>query len=111
MKTLVASLLLALFCSFAWAGDGPGGLPLPKDAVSQGNAPGGGGKIVVYGVPRSIAAAYAELKELLAKDGWKIDSEEKSPRGTVRMVVSKDKTIKVSIAGEGDKASFIITLP
>ncbi len=110
LSTLSASLLL--LAAPAFAGDGPSGIPLPKDAKSTGAAPGGAGKIVTYDVQRGRDAVAKELEELLRKDGWKVDSNEKSPRGSVRMTVSKDKTVvKLSLAGDATRCAIILTLP
>ena len=107
-----AFLFVLLAMASAWGAPGPHGFPLPKDAKGAGAAPGAGGKIVIYEVPRARDAVAVELKDLLVKGGWKLDAEEKSPRGSVRFVVSKGGvTIKASLAGQGDRAALILTLP
>lgn len=92
---------------------GPGGVPLPADAVQNTQMPTAGGKMSVFEVPRSRDAASEELKANLAADGWTIDSEEVSPRFKAsRLKVSKDgTTIDVRVSGDDTKAGIIITLP
>lgn len=92
--------------------EGPRGFPLPADATSKGNAPGGGGKIVTYEVPRARDDVADELEKLLEDEGFTIDSKEKSPKGSRRLSASKDgKTFKASVAGEGEQSAIILTLP
>jgi hypothetical protein len=108
-------ILLAAVLTGAAAVDsieGPHGFPLPKDAVEGGEVPGGGGKVRVYEVPRGREAAAAEERKLLAAAGWKITSDELSPKGTVRLTTEKKGVvIGASIAGTDKKASIILTLP
>ncbi len=79
--------------------EGPLGFPLPKDAGSKSNAPGGGGKIFMYEVPRARDEVADELEKLLEEAGWTIDAKEKSPMGSRRMTASKDgTTVKASVA-------------
>jgi hypothetical protein len=113
LLALVLGMMLMLAAGqAALAGNGPSGFPLPKDATGGAAAPGGGGKIVVYDVPRGRDAVAAEVKQLLAKDGWKLDSEQTSPRGSVRLVASKAGTVvKASLAGDAQRAALILTLP
>jgi len=90
--------------------------PLPKDAIGGEAAPGGGGKILMYKVPRGKTAVAAEVKESLTKGGWKITNDgTASPSGrSIRVeVTSKSgKLYKVSFTGVDDKESAIIlTLP
>src|SRR5687767_14580340 len=59
---------------------GPGGIPLPPDAVVNTQMPAAGGKMSVFEVPRGRAVVGDELKANLAAAGWTIDSEETSPR-------------------------------
>jgi hypothetical protein len=88
------------------------GLPLPPDAIEKGPAPGSGNGILVYEVPRGRELAATELRTSVSSAGWKIDSDETSPRGSVRIVLSKGGTIvKVSVAGDSTRASLIVTLP
>lgn len=112
MVLLFAWPLIAALGVEVLAGDGPGGFPLPRDAKAAGEAPGGGGKNLVYEVARGRDAVVSEMRQLLKKDGWKITSDEKSPRGSVRLTVTKGgTTIKASVAGEGEKSGIILTLP
>ncbi len=92
---------------------GPGGVPLPADAVQNTQMPSAGGKMSVYEVPRPRAEVGEELKANLAADGWTIDSEEVSPRfQALRLKVSKDgTTIDARVSGDDTKAGIIITLP
>lgn len=92
---------------------GPGGIPLPLDAVQNTQMPGAGGKMSVYEVPRPRAEVGEELKANLAADGWTIDSEEVSPRfQALRLKVSKDgTTIDARVSGDDTQAGIIITLP
>jgi hypothetical protein len=92
---------------------GPGGVPLPQDAVQNTEMPNAGGKMSVYEVPRSREEVGAELKANLAADGWTIDSEELSPRfKALRLKVSKNgATIDARVSGDDAKAGIIITLP
>gem|GEM_PF-6066259 len=91
---------------------GAGGFPLPSGATGGSGAPGGGGKIVMYEVPRSRDAVAAEVRVLLTQDGWTTDASELSPRGSVRLTASKDgKTVKASVAGDASRAALILTLP
>lgn len=90
--------------------------PIPKDATGGEAAPGGGGKILMYKVPRGKLVVANETKEALTKAGWKITNDgTASPSGrSIRMeVTSKSgKLYKVSFTGVDDKESAIIlTLP
>ena len=90
--------------------------PIPKDATGGEAAPGGGGKILMYKVPRGKMAVATETKEALTKAGWKITNDgTASPSGrSIRMeVTSKSgKLYKVSFTGVDDKESAIIlTMP
>ncbi len=90
--------------------------PIPKDATGGEAAPGGGGKILMYKVPRGKTVVAAEVKESLTKGGWKITNDgTASPSGrSIRVeVTSKSgKLYKVSFTGVDDKESAIIlTLP
>ena len=91
---------------------GPAGFPLPLDAEDAGAAPGGGGKIVIFKVGRPSDAVIAEVKTLAQKDGWKLDSEEKSPKGATRWMWSKDGTIVgTRLVGDGAQTAIIVTAP
>jgi hypothetical protein len=90
--------------------------PIPKDATGGDAAPGGGGKILMYKVPRGKLAVATETKDALTKAGWKITNDgTASPSGrSIRMeVTSKSgKLYKVSFTGVDDKESAIIlTMP
>jgi len=114
VRSLVLLVLAALLTAAAPADsiEGPHGFPLPKDAVEGGEVPGGGGKVRVYEVPRGREAAAAEERKLLAAGGWKITTDEVSPRGTIRLTTEKKGVvIGASIAGTDKKASIILTLP
>ena len=91
---------------------GPEGFPLPADAGEPESAGGGGGKILVFKVPRGRDAVVADQKALLAKGGYSIDDENTSPKGALRLTVSKGgKTFKVSILGDATQTGIILTLP
>lgn len=123
MRTLLVSALLA-FSSLAVA-DAPKPkpvapaeekFPLPKDATGGDAAPGGGGKILMYKVPRGKTAVATEVKESLTKGGWKIVNDgTASPSGrSIRMEVQSKsgKTYKVSFTGVDDtESAIILTLP
>lgn len=91
---------------------GPQGFPLPADAGEPESAGGGGGKILVFKVPRGRDAVVADQKALLAKGGYAIDDENTSPKGALRLTVSKGgKTFKVSILGDDTQTGIILTVP
>src|SRR4051812_30785774 len=83
--------------------------PIPADATGGESAPGGGGKILMYKIPRAKAVVAAEVKESLTKGGWKITNDgTASPSGrSIRVeVTSKSgKLYKVSFTGVDDKES------
>ena len=92
--------------------EGPAGFPIPKDADAGADAPGGGGKITVYKVPRGRDPVIADVKAALAKGGWKIDDEQLSPKGALRMTVSKGGVVvKASILGDDNQTGIIVTAP
>ena len=104
------ALLLALAAS-AFAG-GANGFPLPKDAGPGGAAPGGGGKIQVFNVPRGKDAVLAELRAQLKADGWTTEVDQTSPRGAVRLELKKGTVvIKASLTGDASRTAIILTLP
>jgi len=87
--------------------------PLPKDASAPDNAPGGGGKIQVYKVPRGRDAVVAETRKALADGGWTITntSGEEHSRA-IRLEVKKgDTVIKASFTGDATQTAIILTLP
>lgn len=86
--------------------------PLPKDATVSKAMPGGG-KIQAYEVPRGRDAVVTEVKALLAKGGFTITKDDKSPSGrAVRLEVTKgDKLYKVSFTGDDTRAAIILTNP
>jgi hypothetical protein len=123
MRTILVSVLLSL--SVPALADAPKAkpvapaeetFPIPKDATGGESAPGGGGKILMYKVPRGKLVVATEVKESLTKGGWKITNDgTASPSGrSIRVeVTSKSgKLYKVSFTGVDDKESAIIlTLP
>jgi len=91
---------------------GPDGFPLPLDADDGAAVPEGGGRITVFKVPRGKVAVADELKAMLATAGWTIDAEEVSPRGAIRLDVSKDgRVFKARLTGDDSQAALIITAP
>ena len=75
-----------------------------------GPPPHGGNDMVVYQYPMPVDPLNAGLRSLLDAHGWTIDSDETSPRGSIRLTVSKgDTTYDVRIAGEGGTASIILS--
>ncbi|MBC8069397.1 MAG: hypothetical protein IAG13_13760 [Deltaproteobacteria bacterium] len=91
---------------------GPGGVPLPADAVVNTAMPTAGGKMSVHEIPRAKPAVVEELRANLAADGWTIDSEEVSPRyEALRLQISKDgNTVSCRVTGDDTKTAIIITL-
>ena len=86
--------------------------PLPKDATGGESQPGGGGKILMYKIPRGKDAVITEVRDTLKKEGWKFAKDETSPRGAVRLEVEKGgETYKVSFVGDDKQAALILTLP
>jgi hypothetical protein len=88
-------------------------LPLPKDAAAPSDAPGGGGKIQVYQVPRGRDAVVAEVRELLKAGKWTITKDDPSPSGrAIRIEVKNgDALYKVSFTGDATRTAIIVTLP
>jgi hypothetical protein len=87
--------------------------PVPKDATGGESQPGGGGKILLYQVPRGRDAVVTEVRELLKTGGWVIAKDDSSPSGrAIRIEVKKgDKTYKVSFTGDDTRTAIILTLP
>jgi hypothetical protein len=87
--------------------------PLPKDASAGEDAPGGGGKIQMFKVPRGRDIVVAEVKKSLETGGWKLTKESKSPSGNaIRLEVKKgDKLYKVSFTGDDSQTGIVLTLP
>lgn len=87
--------------------------PVPADATGGESQPGGGGKILMYKVARGRDTVVTEVKAALAKGGWKIEKDTKSPSGNaVRLEVKKgDKLYKVSFTGDTSQTALILTLP
>jgi hypothetical protein len=116
MKKLVLVIALALaFTSSVevLADKAAPTFPIPKDASKPDDAPGGGGKIQVYKVPRGRDVVFAEVKKQLDKDGWTFVKGGDSPSGrAIRIEVKKgDTTIKASFTGDADQTAIIVTLP
>jgi hypothetical protein len=88
-------------------------LPLPKDATAPSEAPGGGGKIRVYQVPRGRDVVIAEVRELLKAGKWTITKDDPSPSGrAIRIEVQRGDTVyKVSFTGDATRTAIIVTLP
>jgi hypothetical protein len=93
--------------------DGPGGFPLPVDATPSTQPGMNVDSIKSFMVPRGREVAAAEVKALLVERGWTIDSEDVSPRGSIRLATTdkEGKQFKVSFAGDDTQAAIIITLP
>ena len=89
-----------------------GKFPLPKDAVLS-ETPAGGGRILMYKVPRGRDAVVAEVRQRLGQGGWKLTKESTSPSGSaVRLEATHgDKLYKVSFTGDDAQAGLILTLP
>ena len=108
--TLIAALLL--LTPTAWAGSGPSGFPLPKDAAGSKLSPPEGSKVLVFEVPRPKETVLTELRAALKADGWTITGDTTSPRGAVRLVVKKGELeLKASLTGDPTKTAIILTLP
>ncbi len=92
---------------------GSADFPLPKDAGSPSAAPGGGGKISVYQVPRGRDVVVTEVKDALKQGGWTLAKDDPSPSGrAIRLEAKKgDKTYKVSFTGDASKTALILTSP
>jgi hypothetical protein len=122
MKTV---LCVALLSAAAWASPGMDDrvvrmddksspqFPLPKDASAPENAPGGGGKIQVYKVPRGRDIVVAEARKALAAGGWTIinTSGEEHSRAIRLQVKKGDTVIKASFTGDDAQTAIILTLP
>ena len=88
---------------------GPNGVPLPLDASDGEAAPGGGGAITVYKVPRGKNEVADELRTTLKAEGWEIVNEETSPRGAIRIEIKKDTTSMMArLTGDETQAALII---
>jgi hypothetical protein len=87
--------------------------PVPKDAGAPEAAPGGGGKILLYKIPRGRAAVVAEVKSALGAPGWTITKSTESPSGNAIRIEVKhgDKLFKVSFTGDDTRTAMILTLP
>lgn len=87
--------------------------PLPKDAGAPSAAPGGGGKISVYQVPRGRDVVAAEVRDALKQSGFTLVKDDPSPSGrAIRLEAKKgDKTYKVSFTGDATKTALILTSP
>jgi hypothetical protein len=87
--------------------------PIPKDATGGESQAGGGGKILMYKVPRGRDAVAKEVRESLKTGGWTITKDTTSPSGSaIRLEVKKaDKLYKVSFTGDDTRTALILTLP
>jgi len=87
--------------------------PVPKDATGGDSQPGGGGKILLYQVPRGRDAVILEVRALLKTGGWTITKDDPSPSGrAIRIEVKKGDTLyKVSFTGDATHTAIILTLP
>jgi hypothetical protein len=75
-----------------------------------GPPPHGGTDMVGYQYTMSRDALNTAMLATMAAHGWTVQSEEVSPRGSIRrVVVNGQTTIDLRIAGEGDAAAIIIT--
>ena len=88
-------------------------LPLPKDASAPKDAPGGGGAIRFYEVPRGRDAVVAEMRELFKTNHWDVTKDDPSPSGrAVRLELTHDKKVwKVSFTGDASRTAIIVTAP
>ena len=124
LRTLALTTLLALSAGSAVADKTPPAkpvsptaappvFPVPKDATTPEDAPGGGGAIKVYTVPRGRDAVIAEMRTAFKDGGWTISKDDPSPSGrAIRLEVTKsDKVYKVSFTGDATKTAMIVTLP
>ncbi|MBX3157037.1 MAG: hypothetical protein KF773_13765 [Deltaproteobacteria bacterium] len=124
MKKILLALSLALFSVGSAAAESPAPskpapakpaprFPVPKDATGGESQPGGGGKILMYKIPRGRDAVIAEMKETFKKEGWKVIKDDASPSGrAARMEVEKDgASYKVSFVGDATQSALILTLP
>lgn len=115
--TIVAAVLfLCLFCAPAYAQReaqtievSGSGLHLPAHGVAT-PAPGGAGRILVYGYRMPKRRLAQELFGLLKLHKWKISRLRRSPRGSVRLTVEKrTKRFHLSVAGRGYRSAIILT--
>jgi hypothetical protein len=84
------------------------GLKVPSGGTSSA-PPHGGTSMVIYRYMTSRETLATQLKQTLDAEKWKVDEEAKSPRGSVRMKVSKGgNSLRLSIAGVGTQAALII---
>jgi hypothetical protein len=88
-------------------------VPLPKDASVPEDAPGGGGAIQMYKVPRGRDAVVAEMRDLFKVGGWILTKDSSSPSGRAIRIELKhdDKIYKVSFTGDTSQTAIIVTLP
>lgn len=116
------SLALALVCALASPAlslsplpspvSVPGfhGLRIPAGGVDRGAQPGGGGRIVLYTYSIPKTSLDTLTRQQLKADGWAIVSDQRSPRGTVRLVVSKGGAqVRISVTGHGPQSALILT--
>jgi hypothetical protein len=88
---------------------GPSGVPLPLDADDGAPAPGGGGAITVFKVPRGKLEVADELRATFKAEGWEIVDEETSPRGAIRIQIKKaETTMMARLTGDDAQTALII---
>lgn len=112
MKKLLLISVLCAWSTVAAAEGGPGGFPLPKDAVvSKLNV--AGPKVQVYEVPRARSVVLAEVRDALKAAGFAIVSETPSPSGNaIRMELKKGgASLGARFTGDEKKTAIILTLP
>ncbi|MCA9666563.1 MAG: hypothetical protein KC503_13270 [Myxococcales bacterium] len=86
------------------------GLRIPGGGRAMGAAPGGRGRIVIYSYQLARDMLGAKALRLAKRDGWKVTSKEKSPRGSWRIKLARrGKRVGIRVAGRGPRASLILT--
>ncbi|MCA9522166.1 MAG: hypothetical protein KC609_14400 [Myxococcales bacterium] len=86
------------------------GLRIPTGGVDRGAQPGGGGRILLYTYSETKESLSVRLRAQLKQDGWQIVSDQRSPRGTARLTVSKSGVqIRISITGHGPQSALILS--
>lgn len=82
---------------------GPNGIPIPLDA-DDGQPASGASMITVFKVPRGKLVVAEEMRAILAEVGWEIAGEEVSPRGAIRLELTKAGETSVMLRMTGDDA-------